>query len=146
MASTECSTEEEATSLRRRRLQAPPCSWSRLTYLSTSPSASPLTCGPTPGVRPSHSACLTTGKSFQAAPFQMAPSPTRCILQDIHILTLYILEKRTNSPMLKILCMQADKCVDQGSLFYVNSGENSFRERFIEKKGKKNRQMSVLGR
>ena len=79
MASTECSTEEEAMSLRRRRLQAPPCSWSRLTYLSTSPSASLLTYGPTPGVRPSHSACLTTGKSFQAAPFQMAPSPTRCI-------------------------------------------------------------------
>ena len=77
VASTACSTGGEDTCSRKHRLPALPCSWWRLTCLSTSPSGSQLTCGPTLEARPSHSVCLTTGKSFQAVPLLMAPSPTR---------------------------------------------------------------------
>ena len=72
--------------LRRHRLPAPPCSWSRPTCLLTSPLASQPTCVPTLEARLSHSACLTTGRSFQAVPFLMAPSPTRCTLDLLQLL------------------------------------------------------------
>merc|ERR1711902_93480 len=58
---------------------APPCSSSRPTCPSTSPSGSQLTCGPTPEARPSPSACSITGRSFQDVPLPMAPSPTRLL-------------------------------------------------------------------
>merc|ERR1712212_199387 len=74
-----CGTGGEDTCSRRHRPPAPPCSWSRPTCPSTSPSGSQLTCGPTLEARPSHSACLTTGRSFQDVPLLMAPSPTRLL-------------------------------------------------------------------
>merc|ERR1712037_908950 len=77
--STVCSTEGEATCSRRHRPPALPCSSSRPTCPSTSPSGSQLTSGPTPVARPSPSAYSTTGRSSQDALFPMAPSPTRSL-------------------------------------------------------------------
>ena len=71
--STECSTGGEDTCSRRHRPPAPPCSSSRLTCLSTSPSASPPTCAPTPEARPSHSASSTTGRSCPEIPSATEP-------------------------------------------------------------------------
>merc|ERR1712045_966676 len=67
----------EDTCSRRHRLPAPPCSWSRPICPSTSPSASPPTCGPTPAARPSPSACSTTGRSCPATPI-LATIWTNC--------------------------------------------------------------------
>merc|ERR1719458_28882 len=65
VVSTECSTGGEDTCSRRPRPPAPPCSLSRPTCLSTSPSGSQLTSGPTLEARSSPSACSITGRSFQ---------------------------------------------------------------------------------
>ena len=84
--STGCWTGGEDMCLRRHRLPAPPCSWSRPTCLLTSPLASQPTCVPTLEARLSRSACSTTGRSFQAVPFLMAPNPTRCRLDLLRLL------------------------------------------------------------
>ena len=66
-----------------------PCTWTPSTEAEvrlspppgecSTPPCSQLTCGPTLEARPSHSVCLTTGKSFQAIPLLIAPSPTRSL-------------------------------------------------------------------
>ena len=67
--SMEFSIEEEVTSSKKIKSWELPCSWSRLIFLSMSPSASLLTCDRILEVKLSLSVSSITGKSFQEIPW-----------------------------------------------------------------------------